>query len=104
LEVCRKADSSLKSCFFPLKNPHNFPARKFVLKAEVKDGAIDCSSAWGPCFGDDIGVFDNCNANADNGSDLGGSYANDTGLRGETVLTGSYNFTVKEIEVFEIAD
>jgi hypothetical protein len=37
-------------------------------------------------------------------SSLGFSYANDTGLDGETVLTGSLFFTVKEIEVFEIAE
>jgi hypothetical protein len=34
------ADASLKSFLFALKNPHNFPARKFALKAEQKDRAI----------------------------------------------------------------
>jgi hypothetical protein len=33
---------------------------------------------------------------------LGTSYANDTGIDGKQVLTGAYNFTVKEIEVFEV--
>jgi hypothetical protein len=32
-----KADPSLKSFLFTLKNPHNFPARRFALKAEKKD-------------------------------------------------------------------
>jgi hypothetical protein len=32
-----KADPSLKSFLFPLKNPHNSPARKTALKAEGKD-------------------------------------------------------------------
>jgi hypothetical protein len=84
---CWKADPSLKSFLFTLKNPHNFPARKFALKAEVKDGAIDCSSGWGPCFGNDLWLWNNCNANA-NDSRFGRSYANDTLLPGDTVLTG----------------
>jgi hypothetical protein len=50
----------------------------------------------------DIWVGDN--ADTDTGSCLGDSYANDTGLHGQTVLTGSKCFTVKEIEVFEITE
>jgi hypothetical protein len=97
-----KADPSLKSFLFTLKNPHNFPARIFALKAEGKDRAIICDSEWGPFF-DGIRVSDNCNANTDSWSYLGLSYANDTEVHGMTILTGSYSFTVKEIEVFEIA-
>jgi hypothetical protein len=103
---CFKADPRLKSFLFPLKNPHNFPARKFALKAEKKDEVIWCDSRSGPFFGDDfggIGVCDNCNTNI-SWNYLSSSYANDTGLAGRTVLTGSNFFTVKEIEVFEIAD
>jgi hypothetical protein len=47
-----KADPSLKSFLFTLKNPQNFPARKFALKAEKKDEAIGCECWWGPCFRD----------------------------------------------------
>jgi hypothetical protein len=32
-----KADASLKSFLFTLKNSHNVPARRFALKAEKKD-------------------------------------------------------------------
>jgi hypothetical protein len=99
-----KTDPSLKSFLFTLKNPHNLPARTFVLDAEGKDDAITCDSKRGPCFGDDLGVSDDCNANTDSWSDLSDCYANDTGLDGETVLTGSDYFTVKEIEVFEITN
>jgi hypothetical protein len=97
------ADPSLKSFLFTLKNPHNFPARRFALKAENKGEAIVCASSCGPHFRD-ISVSDHCNANTDSYSWLGRAYANDTGLDGNTVFTGSYSFTVKEIEVFEIAD
>jgi hypothetical protein len=100
-----KADPSLKSFVFSLKNPHNFPARKFVLKAEKKDRAIACNSACGPFFNDGFMVYDHCNVNSESHTrTFGGCYANDTGLDGETVLTGAEQFTVKEIEVFAIAD
>jgi hypothetical protein len=45
-----KADPSLKSFLFTVKNPHNFPERKFPLKAEKKHEAIFCDSSWGPHF------------------------------------------------------
>jgi hypothetical protein len=97
------ADASLKSFVFTLKNPHNLPARKFALKAEKKNEAIYCDSWWGPRFWD-IGVCHNCNVNTGSFSCLGDCYANDTSLDGSTVLTGSFHFEVKEVEVFEIAD
>jgi hypothetical protein len=102
--LSKKADPSLKSFLFTLKNPHNFPARRFALKAEEKDWAINCDSNSGPRFWD-IGVFDNCNASTDSNTlSFGGRYTNDTGLDGKTFFTGSSNFKVKEIEVFEITD
>jgi hypothetical protein len=106
---CWKADDSLKSFLFTLKNPHNIPARRFALKAKRKHLAIDCDSGWGPCFGGFLGfcdmvVSDNCNANTDSYTSLGYSYTNDTGLDGDVVFTGSLKFRVKEIEVFEITD
>jgi hypothetical protein len=101
--IGKKADPSLMSFVFTLKNPHNFPATKFALKAEEKDRAIFCDSSIGPQFGG-LGVSGNCNTNTGSWSFLGSSYANGTTLDGNTVLTGSFEFTVKEIEVFEIAD
>jgi hypothetical protein len=82
-----KADDSLKSFVFTLKNPHNIPARRFALKVERKDDAINCESGWGPRFGFcDIGVFDNCNANTASSTSLGSAYTNDTGLGNDIVL------------------
>jgi hypothetical protein len=97
---CYKADPSLKSFLFTLKNPHNLRARKFALKAKKKDKAILCNYWRSPCFRD---MNVNCDC-PDSCSSLGKTYANDTDLDGSTVLTGSHEFTVKEIEVFEIAD
>jgi hypothetical protein len=99
-----KADNSLRSFLFTLKNPHNIPARRFALKAEEKSSAIGCDSEWGPYFGCDIGVSSDCNAGSWSYISLGRDYTNDTGLDGRTVFTGSYRFQVKEIEVFEIRE
>jgi hypothetical protein len=47
---CRKADDSQKSFLVTLKNPHDFPAGRFALKAEEKYRAISCDSTRGPNF------------------------------------------------------
>jgi hypothetical protein len=96
-----KADPSLKSFLFTLNNPHNVPAWRFALKAERRDKAIFCDSFGGPHFGD-IEVKDKCNANTMSLTYFGTRYTNDTGLDGNTFFTGSRDFQVKEIEVFEI--
>jgi hypothetical protein len=102
---CWKADPSLKSFVFTLKNPHSVPARRFALKAEKKDKAIWCRSERGPHFWD-IGVDDDCNAtdSSNNTPWFGFNYTDDPRLDGKTFLTGSKTFQVKEIEVFEITD
>jgi hypothetical protein len=99
---CWKADDSRKGFVFTLKNPHSIPARRLALKAEKKQRAICCNSRCGPVFGRDVAVSDNCNANTDSRTCLGITYTNDTGRDGSVVFTGSENFQVKEIEVFEI--
>jgi hypothetical protein len=112
-----KGDNSLRSFLFTLRNPHGVPPRKFALKAEMNQYAIHCHpghyakfgySAYCPSFGfTDIHVSDNCNTNRNSHTKIGtlysdSAYANDTAF--EDFLTGAEKFTVKEIEVFEIAD
>jgi hypothetical protein len=94
---------SFHSFLFTLRNPHNIPARRFVLKPDVWM-AVGWAWDYGPCYGRDISVFDKCNANSTSDTDLGDAYTNDTGLNGHTVFTGSKYFQVKEIEVFEIIE
>jgi hypothetical protein len=97
-----EADPDRRSFLFTLKNPHNVTGLAFALNAEEKDTAIMCDSSWGPHFRD-IGVSHNCNANTISyTTGFGHTYANDTGMDGETFFTGSEDFTVKEIEVLEI--
>jgi hypothetical protein len=99
-----EADPSLKSFLFTLKNPHNVPARRFVLSAERDHYAIQRWSRCGPTFFD-IGVSDKCNTSTDSYAGYFGQYyTNDTGLEDMTFFTGSQQFQVKEIEVFEITD
>jgi hypothetical protein len=105
---CYKRDDSLKSFLFTLNNPHNRPARKFALKADRKQYAINCDSTNGRIFGynsPDILIVENCHADDGSYTDgFGTTDTNDTGLKGKTFFTGSANFTVREIEVFEITD
>jgi hypothetical protein len=107
-----KTDPSLTSFLFTLKNPHNVAARRFALKAEKKESAIYCDECWGPCFCD-IGVADLCHTNNKSYTwrsgiflsyRFGDTYTNNTGLDGKTFFTGSDQFQVKQIEVFEITN
>jgi hypothetical protein len=99
-----KADDNMKSFLFTLRNPHNFPARRFGLKAEEKYHAISCGFDQGPDFLD-MGIYDNCNVHTRNYTMIfGSSYTNDIGLRRDTFFTGLAHFQVNEIEIFEITD
>jgi hypothetical protein len=100
-----KEDNDLKSFLFTLKNPHNVAARKFALKPQEKHRAILCDSDSGPSFYGGITVSDNCNEdNPSYACSFGTAYVNDTKVSGDTFFTGSWEFIVKEIEVFEITD
>jgi hypothetical protein len=74
---------------------------------EWEEQAIYCHSEWCAALGEtgcDIRVANNCNANSYTciGTRWGDrTYANDTTF--EDFITGAYSFTVKQIEVFEIA-
>jgi hypothetical protein len=97
------ADPSLSSFLFTLKNPHNLPAR--IFKQKQAENAIDDHGSYGPRFGTgnaDLYVCDKCQTSTSSYSILGSVYVNDTGIAGNQVLTGAQNFTVAEIEVFEV--
>jgi hypothetical protein len=89
---------------FTLRNPHGVPPRKFMLREEKKQSAIWCDFRRGPVFGMCcILVSDNCNEDRDSFiRHSRGVYTNNTAF--EDIFTGAEKFTVKEIEVFEIAD
>jgi hypothetical protein len=97
-----KRDDSLRSFLFTLRNPRGVPPRKFALKAE------QCSlqSTFCPMFGGGcICVHDNCNENTNSTTSyFGDEYDSVSGKLEGDFLSGAQKFTVKEIEVFEIAD
>jgi hypothetical protein len=99
-----KADNARKSFVFSIRNPHNITDKKFSLINPTH--TIGCISYYGPLFGsaNDIQVADDCNNNTSSYTNLGNSYANDTGIAGTQFFTGEYNFTVKEIEVFQVSN
>jgi hypothetical protein len=104
-DSCWKADPDAKSAFFTLRNPQNGPARRFALNPEKKDEAIFSDIETGPWF-HEIGIYDNCNTTTANFAFFGTSdnYINDTTLDGYTLFTDRSQFSVKEIEIFEITD
>jgi hypothetical protein len=93
-----KCDDSLKSFVFTVKNPSGIAPRRFLLKEDRKGLAIWTRLGCGPVFGCAPADF----AVTAHSTELGYSYLNDTGLDGKTLLTGSPEFSIKEIEVFEI--
>jgi hypothetical protein len=97
-----KTDNSQQSFLFGVKDSRNSDPRSFPLVNSSH--AICCGSSSGPTFGGghDIHVADRCNEDTKSYTYLGNSYRNDTGLNGNQVFTGEYNFQVKEIEVFSI--
>jgi hypothetical protein len=102
-----KGDDSLQSFLFTLRNPHGDPPRTLALREEKKGDAIYCHSAWCAVFSGGIVVWDKCNTKRDSWTRIGRKwsdmvYENDT--RFEYFFTGAEEFTVKEIEVFEMND
>jgi hypothetical protein len=104
---CPKADDSMKTFIFTLRNPYDVPARKFSLKPDWKQYAIYCDGEQGPVFGveADITVRRPCDTEFVSYTEyFGNTYVNDTGQEGNDFLTGSSHFRVNEIEVFELID
>lgn len=98
-------DSSNQSFLFSLKNPRNEQPTKFGCSNG--QFALYGYTGYGPTFSGshDIYCSNNSNANSNSYTNLGahsGVYSNTTGLNGQTVFTGKYNFTAKEIEVFQV--
>jgi hypothetical protein len=86
-----KEDDSLKSFLFTLKNPNNFPVKRFALQPKMKHQAINCWAQLGPRFGCgyDIAVSDHCNTNTKSSTSPGPSSISDTGLNGNIVFADS---------------
>jgi hypothetical protein len=98
---CFKADASLKSFLFTLKNPHNVPARRFALKAERKPRQSVVIPIGVQTFLTLVFAITATHATTPL-TTLATRYTNNTGLDGGTFFTRSGHFQVKEIEVFEI--
>ena len=87
---------------FSLENKMNKP---LLIRCSEESEAIYCSPAYGPCFGnDDIKISDKCNKNKESLVDLCTSYEHADfefgSKKTRSFLTGSFNFRVKEIEVY----
>jgi hypothetical protein len=96
-----KGRRDYKKVIFTLKHPHNFPARKFALKAEMKDQAISCWRDCRPNF-HDISVAGTLRVNF-TFCGFGQIYTNGTGMDGKMSFSCSEDCQAKQIALFEIA-
>jgi hypothetical protein len=83
---------------FTLSNPSNLAPTKFACNGSGNE--LYDSVSYGPTFGGghDLHIADQCNSNTTSYSVLGKAFSNSSGS--SSVLTGTENFQVKEIEVF----
>ena len=76
------------------------------LKMERKYKAVRDTSDWMPCWGNgsDLAIHENCNKNNYSYSCLGDTYEDpkEPGVNKEYFLAGSYEFTVKEMEIYQV--
>jgi hypothetical protein len=106
---CLRADESLKSFLFTLKNPHNTDAMRFPLRPERKNQAVMCETSSGPSFGyhpPDLSVRSPGGRYRSHTLGFGDTYditgRSLAGIDAKRFMTGEEAFTIAEIEVFEI--
>jgi hypothetical protein len=99
----------LRSLGLTMRTPHGVPPRQPALRVEKRPKEVYSSSTRCGAFGSDfdIRVSGKCNPNRLSCTHIGTNwsncaYANDTALK--DFFTVSQKVTVKEIEVFKIAD
>jgi len=95
-----------RTFIFTLTNPYNTAPTKFTNTGPRNDNAYSIydNSSYGPTFGggNDIYVANQCNQNNSSGTGFPHSFADSIG-QGNNTFTGSTNFQVSEIEVFEVS-
>jgi hypothetical protein len=106
---CWKRDESKTSFLFTLRNPHNLSPRIFSLN-DVRYSML-CNQSYAMVWfgnGGFIGIYEDCNVNCNSHNKAFNisppTYVNDTGLPGSTLFTGEQNYTVKELEIFELSE
>jgi hypothetical protein len=101
-EDCTKPENA-DSFIFTFTNPGNLPPRVFSLKKAIRPKrfrSLACLLLFG--FGDLVVSVDG-NLNTNSSSEcFGRTYENDSGRAGNSLLTGSTQFRVREIEAFEV--
>jgi len=88
-----------KSFLFLLRSSRGQPAAKWNVTSAPN--AIYGYSSYGPTFGSghDLYLSDSCNSSNGSYSNLGTGYG---APKDTSMLAGSYNFTVKDYEVFQV--
>jgi hypothetical protein len=90
---------------FTIENPLGIPPRIFKCRYDFDHAdLLSINTRNRLSFGDDLAISDHCDENRHSFTSLGRSSENPTGVEGDLVSTGDKNFTVREIEVFELID
>ena len=89
-----------QSFLFSMVNPFGVVPSKMPLVKNQQHG-INCSSTYGPTFGDghDLHVSNNANTSGESYSNLGYTYQRPAGQQ-HAFFTGTRNFNVTDYEVF----
>eukprot|EP00026_Physarum_polycephalum_P011907 Phypoly_transcript_12155.p1 GENE.Phypoly_transcript_12155~~Phypoly_transcript_12155.p1 ORF type:complete len:331 (+),score=42.69 Phypoly_transcript_12155:133-1125(+) len=98
-----------QSFLFTITNPHNMPPTKYVYKkalasAHTHTHSDICGKADnGPTFGagHDLCIYNNCNLVKSSYFNFPSSYEDTTAYKSNT-FTGSTNFIVQEVEVYQM--
>jgi hypothetical protein len=105
---CLREDASQKSFVFTVKNPWNTGPKRFPLRREQQSQAVFCYRLYGPVFGYDLPDLSVSLGSGDSShtKGFGQTYEFDAtlapGIDPQLFLTGKVEFTLAEIEVFEI--
>lgn len=94
------------SFLFTLTNMHGTQPTKIILKSEKAENAVCHNNSHGPAFGGghDLRISSECNTNQDSYANFPFAYSDATG-RGSSIFSSNestYNFQVREIEVFKV--
>jgi hypothetical protein len=99
-----RCKSDPNAFIFSLTNKDNSPV-KMEIKTNQHQYAIYCHSNDGPIFGDDIIIANNANTTMNSSSNLGYCYRHPQYAYGTneafTILAGSHQFQMDEIEIYE---
>ena len=99
---CGNYQASPKAFLFALHCHSGLGPTKMAQNGRQPQRAVYDSNTNGPTFGNnyDVYVANNANGNTSSYTNIGGTYQCPAGQTANTFLTGAYNYTAAEVEVY----